>query len=57
MSRSAKVYLDTYGCQMNVYDGELITDLLEADGFTMTSHPQDAAVILINTCSVREHAE
>ncbi len=57
MSRSAKVYLDAYGCQMNVYDGELITGLLEADGFTMTSHPQDAAVILINTCSVREHAE
>jgi tRNA-2-methylthio-N6-dimethylallyladenosine synthase len=57
MSQDYKVFLHTYGCQMNLYDGELVSSLLQAEGFRMTSHPEDAAVILINTCAVREHAE
>lgn len=57
MNRPQKVYLDTYGCQMNVYDGELVTGLLQANGFAMTLNPEEAAVVLINTCGVRQHAE
>ncbi|TKJ41838.1 tRNA (N6-isopentenyl adenosine(37)-C2)-methylthiotransferase MiaB [candidate division LCP-89 bacterium B3_LCP] len=52
-----KVFIDTYGCQMNVYDGELVTGLLLSDGFGITQEAEDADVILINTCSVRDHAE
>ncbi len=52
-----KVYLETYGCQMNVSDSERVATFLESDGFEIT-HSQDAAdVVLINTCSVREKAE
>lgn len=57
MSNSVKIYLDTYGCQMNQYDGELVISLLESRGFSFTGIEQNADVILINTCSVREHAE
>ncbi|MBU0520016.1 tRNA (N6-isopentenyl adenosine(37)-C2)-methylthiotransferase MiaB [bacterium] len=54
---ATKIYLDTYGCQMNLYDGELVTSLLDADGFIMTHDEASADVILINTCAVRGHAE
>ena len=57
MAEPTAVYLDTYGCQMNVLDGELVTRLLEENGFSLTSDPREAAVILINTCGVRQHAE
>jgi tRNA-2-methylthio-N6-dimethylallyladenosine synthase len=57
MSQDYKVFLHSYGCQMNLYDGELVGSLLQSGGFQMTSHPEDAAVILINTCAVRDHAE
>ncbi|MCX6641293.1 MAG: tRNA (N6-isopentenyl adenosine(37)-C2)-methylthiotransferase MiaB [bacterium] len=52
-----KVYLDSYGCQMNLYDGEIVSSLLQADGFVITSRAAEAQVILINTCGVRDHAE
>jgi tRNA-2-methylthio-N6-dimethylallyladenosine synthase len=57
MPEDYKVFLHTYGCQMNLYDGELVGSLLQADGFHLTSHPEDADAILINTCAVRDHAE
>ena len=52
-----KVYLETFGCQMNVSDSERVATLLENKGFEMTPHEQSADVILFNTCSVREKAE
>ncbi|HEY0461414.1 MAG TPA: tRNA (N6-isopentenyl adenosine(37)-C2)-methylthiotransferase MiaB [Pyrinomonadaceae bacterium] len=52
-----KVYLETFGCQMNVSDSERIATTLEADGFEITNDEDSAEVILFNTCSVREKAE
>src|SRR5689334_1654568 len=52
-----KVYLETYGCQMNVADSELILGLLSRDGYVQTEDPATADLMLINTCAVRDHAE
>ncbi|HRS01597.1 MAG TPA: tRNA (N6-isopentenyl adenosine(37)-C2)-methylthiotransferase MiaB [Bacteroidota bacterium] len=53
-----KIYIETYGCQMNIYDTELIGGILTNDGnYTITNLIDDADVILLNTCSVRENAE
>ena len=52
-----KVYLETFGCQMNVSDSERVATILEADGFEITPDEDSADVILFNTCSVREKAE
>ncbi len=52
-----KVYLETFGCQMNVSDSERVISLLQTDGYTLTNDEAAADVILLNTCSVREKAE
>ncbi|MCC7306149.1 MAG: tRNA (N6-isopentenyl adenosine(37)-C2)-methylthiotransferase MiaB [Acidobacteria bacterium] len=52
-----KVYLETFGCQMNVSDSERVATTLTTNGFEMTHLESEADVILINTCSVRERAE
>ena len=52
-----KVYLETFGCQMNVSDSERVATLLEARGFEVTPLEAAADVVLFNTCSVREKAE
>jgi tRNA-2-methylthio-N6-dimethylallyladenosine synthase len=53
-----KVFIRTFGCQMNEYDSDKMADVLEAsDGLTLTDRPEDADVILFNTCSVREKAQ
>lgn len=52
-----KVYLETFGCQMNVSDSERVATLLENKGFEITPNEDSADVILFNTCSVREKAE
>ncbi len=52
-----KVYMETFGCQMNVSDSERVATLLEAEGFQMTASEVGADVVLLNTCSVREKAE
>ena len=52
-----KVYLETFGCQMNVSDSERVATSLAARGFEVTSNENSADIILINTCSVREKAE
>jgi len=52
-----RVYVETYGCQMNVSDSELMLGRLAADGYTEASTPQEADVILLNTCAIRDHAE
>jgi tRNA-2-methylthio-N6-dimethylallyladenosine synthase len=51
------VYIETYGCQMNVSDSELMLGKLAASGYDEVSDPSDADVILVNTCAIREHAE
>src|SRR5262249_48960951 len=51
------VYIAPYGCQMNVADTELILGHLAQHGWTRTSAPETADVILLNTCAIREHAE
>ena len=52
-----KVYLQTFGCQMNVYDSERLKSLLVSENLSITGNPADADVIVLNTCSVREKAE
>ncbi|HWH51101.1 MAG TPA: tRNA (N6-isopentenyl adenosine(37)-C2)-methylthiotransferase MiaB [Gemmatimonadaceae bacterium] len=51
------VYVETYGCQMNVSDSELILGKLAAHGYDAVDGPDGADVILVNTCAIREHAE
>ncbi len=51
-----KVFVKTYGCQMNVYDSERMSDALSRDGYTSTDSPEDADLVLINTCHIREKA-
>src|ERR1700683_3635481 len=52
-----KLYLETFGCQMNVLDSELVLGQLRAQGYESVEDRDAADVILYNTCSVREHAE
>ena len=52
-----KVYIETYGCQMNVADSEVVMSVLREKGFSYTAEPGQADVILINTCSIRDNAE
>ncbi|MDX2017327.1 MAG: MiaB/RimO family radical SAM methylthiotransferase [Planctomycetota bacterium] len=54
---SRTVYLETFGCQMNELDSELVSGSLRALGYRFTTAPGEADVVLYNTCSVREHAE
>ena len=56
-ARAPRVYLETYGCQMNVADSELVTAVLRRAGYASAERPDDADVILLNTCAIREHAE
>lgn len=51
------LYIETYGCQMNVADSEVVASIMQMDGFHLVEHPDDADAIFINTCSVRENAE
>jgi tRNA-2-methylthio-N6-dimethylallyladenosine synthase len=52
-----KVYIETYGCQMNVADSEVVVSILSGEGYAVTKRLSDADLVLINTCSVRENAE
>src|SRR5712671_1524002 len=52
-----KLYLETFGCQMNVLDSELVLGQLRAQGYESVADRDQADVIIYNTCSVREHAE
>ena len=51
-----KVFVKTYGCQMNVYDSDRMTDALSRDGYVATDDLQDADLVLLNTCHIREKA-
>ena len=52
-----KYYIETYGCQMNVYDSELVSGQLNSLGYKRTNKLEIADIILLNTCSIREKAE
>jgi len=54
---SPTVYIETYGCQMNVSDSELMLGRLMAEGYSAVDSPEGADVILVNTCAIRDHAE
>ncbi len=52
-----KIYIETYGCQMNVNDSEVILSILQDEGYALTENMDEADVILANTCSIRDNAE
>jgi len=56
-TQNKKYYIETYGCQMNVSDSEVVAGLLEKSGFSKTESEKDANIIFLNTCAIREHAE
>ncbi len=56
MPAPRKLFVKTYGCQMNVYDSERMAETLGAQGFVATDRPEDADMILLNTCHIREKA-
>lgn len=52
-----KLFIETYGCQMNVADSEVVAAIMEMDGYTITEDDKEADAIFVNTCSIRENAE
>ncbi len=56
MSAPKKLYIKTYGCQMNVYDSERMAEAMGGQGYEQTETPDDADMILLNTCHIREKA-
>lgn len=52
-----KLYIESYGCQMNFSDSEIVASILATDGFNTTDQLEEADLVLINTCSIREKAE
>lgn len=56
-NQEKRLYIETYGCQMNVADSEVVASVMEMDGYRITEKIEDADAILVNTCSVRDNAE
>ncbi|NOZ46094.1 MAG: tRNA (N6-isopentenyl adenosine(37)-C2)-methylthiotransferase MiaB [Chlorobi bacterium] len=52
-----KLYIETYGCQMNVADSEVVAAIMTNKGYSISENMEDANIILVNTCSIRENAE
>ena len=52
-----KLYVETYGCQMNAGDTEIVVSLMQDEGYFYTEHVEEADVVLVNTCSIRDNAE
>jgi len=52
-----KLYIETYGCQMNIADSEIVASILNESGYDVTRDINEASLILLNTCSIRENAE
>ena len=52
-----KVYIESYGCQMNFSDSEIVASILAKEGFDTTKNLEEADVVFVNTCSIREKAE
>lgn len=55
--KDRKFYIETYGCQMNVADSEIVNSIMVEEGMRPTNQPEDADIIFVNTCSIRENAE
>jgi tRNA-2-methylthio-N6-dimethylallyladenosine synthase len=53
MSSTKKVFIKTYGCQMNVYDSERMAEALADGGYSEAGTPEDADLIILNTCHIR----
>ena len=51
-----KIFIKSYGCQMNVYDSDRIKNLFEPKGYSQTSNVEDADLVVLNTCDIREKA-
>ncbi|MGZ8402001.1 MAG: tRNA (N6-isopentenyl adenosine(37)-C2)-methylthiotransferase MiaB, partial [Rhodoplanes sp.] len=56
MTEPRKLYVKSYGCQMNVYDSHRMADTLARDGFVETTAPDEADLLILNTCHIREKA-
>ena len=56
MTTAKKLFIKTYGCQMNVYDSERMAETLGAEGYVATDRAEDADIVLLNTCHIREKA-
>ena len=56
-SNRKKVFIESYGCQMNLNDSEIVASILFEDGYNTTPHIEEADLVLVNTCSIREKAE
>lgn len=54
---SKKMYIESYGCQMNFSDSEIVASILQKEGYGTTQHLEEADLVLVNTCSIREKAE
>lgn len=52
-----KLFIETYGCQMNVGDSEIVVSIMQREGYTYTERVEEADIVLINTCSIRDNAE
>lgn len=52
-----KVYIESYGCQMNFSDSEIVASILVKEGFSTTKNLDEADLVFVNTCSIREKAE
>ena len=57
IAQPRRVHIETYGCQMNVADSEVVASIMQMDGFHLTEDPELADAIFLNTCSVRDNAE
>ncbi|HEY8401072.1 MAG TPA: MiaB/RimO family radical SAM methylthiotransferase, partial [Cytophagaceae bacterium] len=55
--KKRKLYIESYGCQMNFSDSEIVTSIMQDNGFDTTSNIENADVIFLNTCSIRDNAE
>ena len=56
-NNSKKLYLESYGCQMNFSDSEIVASILDKNGYSTTRNLEESDLILLNTCSIREKAE
>src|SRR5690606_34912446 len=52
-----KLFIESYGCQMNFSDSEIVASILQNEGFNTTQNLEDADLVLVNTCSIRDKAE
>ena len=52
-----KLFIESYGCQMNFSDSEIVASILQKEGFNTTTELEDADLVLVNTCSIRDKAE